>query len=82
MIMKRATINLVRSLKEQGYEFAKDYGIVAHIHDELQIEAKCGIEERVGNTAVASIRQAGSDFKFRCPLDGEFKIGFNWAETH
>jgi len=82
LIMKRATINLVRSLKEQGYEFAKDYGIVAHIHDELQIEAKCGIEELVGNTAVASIRQAGSDFKFRCPLDGEFKIGFNWAETH
>lgn len=83
LIMKRATINLVRSLTTMlGYEFGKDYGIVAHIHDELQIEAKCGIEEAVGRMAVTSIRQAGLDFKFRCPLDGEFKTGFNWAETH
>jgi DNA polymerase I-like protein with 3'-5' exonuclease and polymerase domains len=82
LIMKKATINLVTSLELQGYNFAKDYGIVAHIHDELQIEAKAGIEELVGKTAVQSIRQAGADFKFRCPLDGEFKIGSNWAETH
>lgn len=29
-----------------------------------------------------SIVDAGEFFKFRCPLDGEYKIGSNWAETH
>ena len=27
-------------------------------------------------------RQQEATFIFRCPLDGEYKIGKNWAETH
>jgi len=26
--------------------------------------------------------EAGVFFGFRLPLDGEFKVGANWAETH
>jgi hypothetical protein len=28
------------------------------------------------------MRKAGEFFAFRCPIDGEFKVGGNWAETH
>ena len=29
-----------------------------------------------------AIRKAGEDFDLRCPMDGEYKIGDNWSETH
>jgi DNA polymerase-1 len=29
-----------------------------------------------------SLREAGDHFEMRCPLDGEYKIGDNWSETH
>ena len=57
-------------------------GMVVHVHDEFQVLAPEGTEEEIGKLAVASIRQAGEDFKLRCPLDGEFKVGNNWKETH
>ena len=38
--------------------------------------------ELVGKMAVTSIQEAGLYFNFRLPLDGEFKGGANWAETH
>ena len=39
-------------------------------------------EHFIGQFAVDSIRKAGEHFKLRCPLDGEYKIGGNWSETH
>lgn len=36
----------------------------------------------IGELTVKAIRQAGEYFKLRCPLDAEYKIGNNWAETH
>ena len=38
--------------------------------------------DEVGKLAVQSIKDAGSYFNFRCPLDAEFKIGKTWADTH
>ncbi|NDB34187.1 MAG: hypothetical protein EB023_02325 [Flavobacteriia bacterium] len=82
LIMKQATINFVNAMERGGYSFGRDYALVAHIHDEIQIEAKTAIADATGKQAVAGIRKAGSDFAFRCPLDGEYRIGSNWAETH
>jgi len=36
----------------------------------------------VGSLAVTSIIESGEHFNLRCPLDGEYKIGDNWSETH
>lgn len=55
---------------------------VAHVHDEFQLLVREGFEQQVGELAVLSFQEAGEYFKFRCPLDGEFKVGRNWAETH
>lgn len=58
------------------------FDLLMHVHDEFQGEADPGREEEVGNQLVDTIIQAGKDFDLRCPLDGEWKSGLTWAETH
>jgi DNA polymerase-1 len=55
---------------------------VANVHDEAQIECPKDIAEEVGKAFRQSIIEAGEAFNLRCPLDGEYKIGRNWRETH
>jgi DNA polymerase I-like protein with 3'-5' exonuclease and polymerase domains len=55
---------------------------VANVHDEWQIETTKEHAESVGQLSVQAIRDAGLALELRCPLDGEFKIGTNWASTH
>jgi len=38
--------------------------------------------EEFGRLGVHAIIDAGKKLKIRCPLDGKYKIGNNWAETH
>jgi DNA polymerase I-like protein with 3'-5' exonuclease and polymerase domains len=58
------------------------FKLVANIHDEWQIEVSECRANKVGQLAVRSIQEAGEYYQMRCPLDGEFKIGRNWSETH
>ena len=76
VVMKRATI------RANLYCEGLDVHQVAHVHDEIQYEAVEKDAQEVGNLAVCAIRDAGKDIDFRCPLDGEYKIGRTWAETH
>ncbi|NBP29687.1 MAG: hypothetical protein EBV23_08940 [Flavobacteriia bacterium] len=82
LIMKQATIMFYNAMSQRGYAWGREYAIVAHIHDEIQIQVKEDLADQVGQLAVLSIKEAGQFFKFRCPLDGEYRIGNNWAETH
>ena len=82
IIMKKATILFYYNLYKYGFLFHRDYELVGHIHDEVQVLAREDIAEKVGETAVKSIIQAGELLNFKCPLDGEYKIGNNWSETH
>ena len=83
IVMKKATVILWDSLTAHGYTQGRDIGQMAHIHDEFQLAVREGIApEIIGAIAVDAIRRAGEYFNFRCPLDGEYKTGRNWAETH
>jgi len=55
---------------------------VANVHDEWQIETTKELAESVGQAGIQAIQEAGQSLGLRCPLDGDFKIGTNWAETH
>jgi DNA polymerase-1 len=55
---------------------------VASVHDEYQFMVLPDQAEEVGKLVVWAIQQAGHDLGFRCPLDGEYRVGDNWAETH
>ena len=76
-----ATIILHKKLEEKNYD-KNICSMVAHIHDELQLQCKSDYANEVGAIAVQSIKDAGRYFNLRCPLDAEFKIGNTWADTH
>ena len=78
IVMKQALVILNNELKLQTH----DVKIVANIHDEWQIEACETVADHVGRLAVDSIIKAGEHFNLRCPMDGEYKVGDNWSETH
>lgn len=78
IVMKKALIILANRLELSMTPFK----FVANIHDEWQIEVSECRANKVGTLAVQSIIDAGKHFNLRCPLDGEFKIGRNWSETH
>ena len=78
VIMKKACI-----LAHEEYE-AKNIPVaqVAAVHDEYQLMCFPQHADEVGKIMVKAIQNAGAAFGFRCPLDGEYRVGKNWAETH
>jgi len=78
VIMKKALCLLTEELKRANIPGS----FVANVHDEWQIETTQEFSESLGQLGVEAIRKAGLFFGLRCPLDGEFKIGTNWASTH
>ena len=81
LIVKQATIILHRKFKENDFT-NNDVNMVAHIHDELQIESKSSLADSIGKLAVKSVQEAGEHFKIRLPVTAKYKIGKNWSETH
>jgi DNA polymerase I-like protein with 3'-5' exonuclease and polymerase domains len=80
VIMKKACLNAWDKLSplREAYQVEQ----VACVHDEYQFMALPEYAQEVGKIAVWGIQQATHDFDLRCPLDGEFRVGANWAETH
>jgi len=78
IVMKKALVFLDNQAKAKGIK----YKIVGNIHDEIQTEVLDMDSRAFGQIAVDSIRLAGFEFNLNCPLDGEYKIGETWNETH
>ena len=78
VIMKRALVILHEKLVENRIWFK----LVANVHDEWQIETTKESSELVGQLGTLAIKEAGESFNMNCPLDGEYKVGTSWAETH
>jgi hypothetical protein len=82
ILAKKATVILYENLTRMGYVFGKDYALVAHVHDEVQLITTEEISTIVGQQAVTAFQEAGEYYGFRCPITGEFKVGQTWADTH
>ena len=78
ILMKKALCILKNRLELSSTE----HKFVANIHDEWQIEVSGCRANKIGHIAVESIIEAGEHFNLRCPMDGEYKIGDNWSDTH
>jgi DNA polymerase I-like protein with 3'-5' exonuclease and polymerase domains len=59
-----------------------DFVFLGWIHDELQIACRGGLEEAVGDFVTTCAKEAGVPFKFRVPLNSDYKVGRTWADTH
>jgi hypothetical protein len=82
VVMKVALIQLFHKLNQLRWQHGREYAFVANIHDEFQAEVLPDKAEAFGHLAVEAIGSAGKQLKMNVRLDGEFKIGNNWAETH
>jgi len=78
IVMKKALV----ILDEYATSWGIDYKFIGNIHDEVQSEVAEHQAEKFGWLAVECLKAAGVHFGLRCPLDGEYKVGYTWAETH
>ena len=78
VIMKKALV----LLDEYAKKYKIDYKFVLNVHDEFQCEVREDQADFFGGLAVGSIVQAGKSFNLNCPLDGEYKVGETWQQTH
>ena len=78
IIMKKALV----LLDDYATQHKIDYRFVGNVHDEIQSEVVTEQAEKFGWIAVECIKAAGLSFELRCPLDGEYKVGSTWTETH
>ena len=82
-VMKLAAVIFhFEAAPENGWEHGRDFAYCAHVHDEAQIEARAEIAEDVGKAYAACIAEAGRRLNSRCPMEGSYDIGPNWAATH
>jgi DNA polymerase-1 len=78
VIMKKALV----LLDTYATQYKIDYKFVLNVHDEFQCEVRDDQADFFGGLAVGAIVQAGKSFKLNCPLDGEYKVGETWQQTH
>jgi len=78
VIMKKALV----LLDTYATQYKIDYKFVLNVHDEFQCEVRDDQADFFGGLAVGAIVQAGKSFNLNCPLDGEYKVGKTWQQTH
>lgn len=78
IVMKQALVLFDEKIRRNRWPVK----MVANVHDEFQFECPADLADTAGSAAKQSIIEAGEYFNLRCPLDGEYKIGRNWRETH
>ena len=76
--MKWAMIEAYHRIKAAGLDGHQ----VAVVHDEMQYDCSEKDAEAIGIILRQCIRDAGEHFKSYCPLEGEYKIGDTWSDTH
>ena len=84
VLLQSGEVILMKKAAELWSEKAShlDWRMVAWVHDEWQTEVREDHAEELGKIQVQAIRDAGPLLGCLCPLDGEYKIGYNWSETH
>ena len=78
VVMKKALVLLDQYAKQYNI----DYKFVLNVHDEFQCEVRDDQADFFGGLAVGAIIKAGKSFNLNCPLDGEYKVGETWQQTH
>jgi len=78
MIMKVAQTIFNHLLKP----YVGRYNFMATVHDEWQLECDPDIAEEIGLLGVKAIQESGKRLGCVIDMDGEYRIGNNWADCH
>jgi len=82
LIMKQVVINIHTDMDELGYVHGIDWQQAAMIHDEVQLTCKPELTDTLKAVALKAFPKAQHFFNFRCPIDGDAKVGYSWFDTH
>ena len=82
VVYNRALMELFDTPPGGGWLYP--WAALGWFHDEVQLAVWDDplVIDATKTVLVDSIRSMTSHFNFRCPLDGEAKVGRNWMETH
>ena len=83
IIMKQVVINVNRNIKENlNLEYGQDWFQMLMIHDEIQIACNPKHTAAINEEALNAFPEAQQFFGFKCKIEGDSKVGSNWADTH
>lgn len=82
ILMMLATIIIWDWLHDRGWKFGREWGIVAHVHDEFSLEVRDDLVDQVKVLTATSITKAAEVLALKCPQQGEAAVGKNWYEVH
>ena len=78
VVMKQALVLFDAKIRHNKWPVK----MVVNVHDEFQWETDEKHAIITGEAAKQSIVEAGLFYNLRCPLDGEYKYGKSWRQTH
>ena len=78
VVMKKALVMFVDYSKQWKLETK----LIGNIHDEIQMEVSKNQADKAGYLLVECIKAAGVELGLNCPLDGDYKVGIDWSQTH
>lgn len=81
-IYMSAVYNTVHKYLEREFKWGEDYVVVCWYHDEVTVECRDEIKERVGDILESAFAAMTKYFKLNVPQIGEASIGYNWLEVH
>lgn len=82
LLQSAGAVVMKQALVEFSEMATRPYELHGNIHDEVQFSCDASDAESLGRCFVNALAKAGKTLGFKCPLDGEFKVGANWSETH
>lgn len=82
-IMKQVVVNAHKNIEDNlGLEHGDEWEQLLFIHDEIEIACSPKHTESIKTQALQSFTEAGEFFGFRCPIDGDAKVGRTWYDVH
>jgi len=82
-IMKQVVVTTHNNIEQNlGLVHGKDWEQLLFVHDEIQVACDPRHTELIKEQALAAFPQAQQFFGFRCPIEGDAKVGCTWADTH
>jgi len=83
IIMKQVVVTIHNNIEQNlGLVYSKDWEQLLMVHDEVQLTCNPEYTEAIREQAMLAFPQAQEFFGFRCLIEGDSRVGSNWAETH
>jgi hypothetical protein len=82
-IMKQVVVNVHNNIENNlGLEHGQEWEQLLFIHDEIEVACSPRYTEDIKTEALKAFEEAGEFFSFRCPIQGDAKVGRTWYDVH